>query len=553
MANTFLYPGIYPIADIFDPDSNPTGAIIPKPYSIVIDYNNKILIVESVDPQTKKSKLVVAKASVFQTANRNQNLDLSSIINYGNTRFYAYFNKSVHPTKISIDKKLIILGRNNKYYRLLRLTSDKKYEVVSANYSSTGIYEGDFIPLVEADNNNYIKYCFDCYTNFDIEDGNQLLLEVYDINKNVIYSIVVFAKTTIDLTFTTEPKIITGFELECSQEINNDIFYIYPQQNKNALVLSPKLILMDGTIIPIGIDSEKCYLYGLNDFEPGFPGQETKLICKYFLNQNEVADPNITIDNMLVAEKTLKVVNNISDEYSLKISVIPRYDSVMNKYVLFFFMYVINDLQNSSLKVQDVTPYITLLSKFYGRDDTENNIFVYGTFQEVKFQLRLDQVLPLDQPEYYNQSCLVKLNPFVYYEKYILKDSQYDEYGLFGIESSDRKRPIIHYDVNTQFYKIPETIFPTVDKFLDEFYYRSRPPFDTTKQDNPTKPTHFVIRDIITRNYIISSPISVNEYQKNFTLSNIGLVNTNVIVEFLKQNGNTFIPLYGTPVDITTF
>ena len=540
-------PGIYSILDIYDPDTNPEGTIIPAVKSFVIDMTNegRTYYVAEVDPITYKPTLKYLKTSLASyEKNIFDNFDITSIINYGNTRFYAFFDLKTKPTKITIDKKLVIFGKNNKYYRLIKIspTNPNEYSVISAGYSSTGDYTGEFIPLVATDNNNYIKYASDCYTSYNLEDNDLITMEIYDINKTLTYSLTLFPKKITSIAFVTEERKIVGFELECTQEIDNDTFYIYPQQNPDSLVLTPKLILNDGQITPTEIDNTKCFLYGLDDFVPAFPGQETSLLCKYYLSQNEVADPHISTNNMLVCEKTLKVINNESDTYTLKISVIPRFDYINSKYVLFFYAYIV-----SNNIVKDVTPFITILSQGF-------DFRYYDGYQQLQYQLNLKDIFPnLPSSEFHIQSCQIKLAPISYYEKYIIRDSTSDEYGIYGVEGGNRHRPVIYSDVDNNRYFISQNLFPDTTKFLDEFYFRARPVI-LPENTNPITPTHFTIRDIITNNLLLSDPIPVEDYMRYFTLlTSAPITNTNVIVEMLELVDTKYNILYGTPVDVVTF
>lgn len=64
-------------------------------------------------------------------------------------------------------------------------------------------------------------------------------------------------------------------------------------------------------------------MYGLEDFLPSYPGYSQQLIFKYFLGKNESALG--TNDKFLVCSKKLVVVKT-KDDYSFKVSVVPKYN-----------------------------------------------------------------------------------------------------------------------------------------------------------------------------------------------------------------------------------
>jgi hypothetical protein len=82
------------------------------------------------------------------------------------------------------------------------------------------------------------------------------------------------------------------------------------------------------------------------------------------------------------------------------------------------------------------------------------------------------------------------------------------------------------------------------------------PPYDPTIAEIPQVPTHFLLRDIVTGNMLITAPLPVASFQSAFNLlegnsSDSAYIGATVIVEFL----NVITPsnrrvLFGVPVDV---
>ena len=123
---------------------------------------------------------------------------------------------------------------------------------------------------------------------------------------------------------------------------------------------------------------------------------------------------------------------------------------------------------------------------------------------------------------------------------------------VYGTDSSLSRRPVIHYDVTRNQYFIPTSIFQNQEAFIESFYRKARPFFDTRTETQAPTPTHFVIRDTTTGQQLIAHPIEVEEYGTAWsTVATAPNLNGAVVlVEFLLEVNNNFMILYGVPVDV---
>ncbi len=544
-------PSFYLISQIYDPLTNPTGSIIPRPGSLVIDINNNGLLqrVLSVDENT----LVVTYGPVYTqilapppiTPDSDDD-NILSIVDYGNSRFYLFYDKAENPTKLNVDKKVIILGNDAELFEIVRYDSTiQQYVPVSLYYDTDGIYRGTKIPLVEVATTNLAKVPTNCHTSLDINDEEVYYMIIYDYAGTQCGSIKLYAKRALVNNVLEDDLLIVDFTVTASQ-IDDGKLYLYPDQDPDSLVISPRIVYNDGTSRLIPIDNAICHLYGLEGFTASYPGQQIDLMVKYFLApiQQAACDELEVAGSVrsLIKDLVLTVRDPGTNEYTFKLLVVPRYLPTQYMYTLMFYMYSLND--NT---VRNVTPYVTVSPAFDGR--------FMGGDQIVTLSLRVRDIFPDAMSDYvYQQPLVIKLAPYDYYERYIFRDSLGDTYGIYGVDSPILSRPVIYYDESISQYFIPTSKFGTVNLMLEAFYYRARPIYDSSWLTEPVEPTHFTIRDAVTGITLLSAPIALDGYEQAFGLIGVSesnhLLGVNCIVEFLRYQNNQFTVLYGAPVDV---
>lgn len=547
-------PGVYLKNQIYDPVTNPSGNIIPQPGSLVIDISNNSLLqhVVSVDAIT----LVVAYGPVYTSLiapatppPESSDPNITSLIDYGNTRFYLFYDKSENPTKLNVDKKTIIIGDDAKVFEICRYdTTLNQYIPISLYYNSDGIYQGTKIPLIEIDsNNNKIKIPTNCQTTFDINDNEIYFLNIYDYAGTQCGSLKLFAKQALINNSAGDDVIITDFILTATQ-MADDKFYLYPEQDPSTLMIDATAIYSDGQRRNVAIDNMICHLYGLEGFMASYPGQETELLVKYFLEptQQAMGDALVVSGNTrcLARSMTLIVKDPGNNDYNVKILVVPRYLSSTYTWTLMFYLYNLNDTT-----VRNVTALVNVSPAFDGK--------LMGVDQNLILSLNIKSVFPDAATDFiYQQPIIIKVNPYSYFEKYTFRDSIGDTYGIYGVDSPIVPRPVLYYDETLSKYFIPTNKFNTSDVMLESFYFKTRPLYDNSSLTTPSTPTHFTIRDAVSGIILLTAPIAISNFYQAFSLINVSmpnqLVGLNCIVEFLQYVQGTFVVLYGAPVDVTT-
>lgn len=532
------------IDQIYDPDIDgiydPDGPkVIPNEGSTCIDRSTGIIYYAAyIDPKTYKTTLKPGKYLV--TGEDDE--DSIKIVSYGNDRFMVYYDERVKPTKLEIDTKLILIGTNLAEYSLVRTNKAGEREVISLYVDSPDTFKGSRIPIATINKATGAKKLTNCHTLFDMYPGDTVIAELYDKNGILVAEITLFTKkATIKNNLESENDIIVGFDAFSLQQMGSE-FYLYQNQDPSHLGICPRLEYNDGTFDEIVIDNVSCFLYGFEDFQPSYSGQRQKILIKKFLGPKQAS--TIDIKNggrrYLTCEKWVNVVANETLP-NVKISLCPIWDASQNKYEFKLIAY--SDRGDGVYDISDISKYATVV-----KGDE------FDKYQTVVIDVELSEVFDIEgYLSTYRQKIWVKLSPYSEYQKYLISDYE-DKSIVYGVESPDVRRPVIHYDETLKQYFIPTNRFMNQAAFLDAFYYKTNPPYNPEVQVVPYVPTHFTIRALDNLTTLITAPLEVGKYQKAWNINRTGnqamLVGHNVIVEFLQYINGKYQIIFGAPVDV---
>lgn len=535
--------------EIYDPD-NPTGSgnIFPSLFSRVMKSDGSLWYVSSQDVDRYKS--YISPCRIPNQSELDGETDTIQTVSYGNDEFYLYVDNKIKPYGLRPDAKLIFFGNDITEYILQRSLNDGTKEVVSMYFDSTGNFVSNRIPLiVESVAGTTGIRPSNCHTTLTLVEGEAVDLLLFDNKGNQVSQQKLYVRDTISLNDLNSSGIpITGLEFESPQMSNADECYIFEKQDISHLNIQPYLVYADGARIAINIDNQKCFLLGADEYVPSYPGYSQTVIIKYFLNRKELALTPEIVDSARFITKDIKIVTVMNTEqYSVKLSVIPVWRSNLNKWELRWFAYT-GDRDH----MYDVTDQVT-----YAEDkDFKGTVDYYGKMQNIEIRYNLQSIFNVTDELIGIQTFWITVwNPNAYV-KYTFKEDAEGKV-VYGSDSSLSRRPIIHYDSKLDMYFIPTSIFGNWDAVVESFYRKANPPFNIDSESVAPTPTHFNIRDVDNGQMLISSPIPGNTFDQAWpiTFGATKLVNRNVVVEFLRSDvsGNgAFEILYGVPVDVTT-
>lgn len=529
---------------IYDPDVDGTdvsasGKYILKEGSLVTERDSGILYyVVSVNPTTFKHTIAPSKIKILDAEN-----DVS-IVSYGNDRFMLYYDDRIKPTALVVDSKLIIIGPNIVEYRLSRVNSNNETEYVSIYLGSDGKYYGERIPMAAAVENGSIKYPTNCHTLFTLTDGENVVLEAFN-TLGILAAKVTLVAMRADILndLATDANPIIKFDMECLQTQGDD-FFVYTKQDPNTLNIQPYVIYADGSRKDIPVDNSRCFIYGLTDYNPSYPGYKQPIMAKIFLTTRETSTINTDTGKhrFISTIRNLVTVANTNTIYG-KLSVLPIWNNLLSKYELRWFLYI-----NTRDRMWDVTDLVTETSEtaFDGTKYT-------GQIQKITMTIDIASLLNIDAPVLHVQNVWLTLYPSTEYQRYIIRDGVSDNYA-YGVESSTMRKPVIHYDETLTQYFIPTSIFANKEAILESFYTNARPMYDPVTETVAPTPTHFTVRDSYGR-MVITNPIPIDQYTQAWSVITAGLasqyVNSTLVVEWLKEKStNQYEIIYGVPVEV---
>ena len=532
-------PDSYAYADIFDPDNPQSGKYFPSLYSMVIKEDGSVWYVATRDERTYK--VTLRPINVVKTDSSETEI---SVVSYGNDRYCLYQDTRVSPYKLVVDAKVLFYGNNLKEYQLIRVDAEGHEEIISMYLDNTDTFISSRVPMapIGAEYQAY-KFPTNCHTTVDLVEGEPVLLRVYNNLGNLAAELTIYVRNGVwlnDLQSHTNP--IVSLDAECLQMVGDD-FYVKERQDPKHLDIRPFLTYADGSKLYLNVDNDQCFIYGLEYFVPSYPGYSQTIVIKYFLNHRESSTGNETVGNTRFLTCTKKiVVLKDRDNYSVKVSVVPVFNSGTNKWELRYFLYT-----DDRDTVSEISDYVTFDADW----PFDGSQAKWGTEQKVIINYDLQRVLNTAEPLTGSQVIYITVNNPSLFERYTLRDNN-NTAIIYGSDGSISRRPVIRYDANRDQYFIPTSVFQNHDAFLESFYRKARPFFDTRIETEAPTPTHFNIRDTTTGQQLIAHPIEVAEYGTAWsTISTAPNLNgSTVLVEFLQYIDSTYIILYGVPVDV---
>ena len=523
------------------PEDDPNfPRVIPHEGATVIERDTGVLYyVISVDEVTYKTTL--GKTRIVVDADDEGNV--VRIISYGNDKYMLYYVTDTEPTKLIIDSKLVLYGNNLDEYRLVKTNKRGEQEVISLDLDSDEVERGNRIPMASLGAFIGAKQCTNCHTYADLVEGDTVELQCFDNVGVLCATVTLFTRNGTRLNdLLSDSDIIVKLDAVAMQMLGDD-FYVYQRQDPSHIGIIPRLEYNDGSISEIAIDNKTCFLYGLDDFTPSFPGQTQKLLIKKFLGPKEFSKNDISLNGQryLVCEKTVTVLANKTLD-GIKVSIMPIWNATTNEYMFRYIAY--SDRRD---KIIDVTQYVELLTPF--------DFSKFYQTQHLKMAMDLSKVFGTEANVPYQQNNWITLKPYKEMVRYQISDTA-DLSVIYGAESPHLRRPTIRYDASIEKYYIPTSRHPNVGKFIEAFYECANPPYNVVSETKYMTPTHFTIRALDNLTTLITTPIPVERYNQAWNINRKGnqniLVGANVIVEFLAEQGDSYLILYGVPVDVYT-
>lgn len=522
---------------LYDPVNNPTGtgSNIPMPQSLVLDDATSIL--KRVVSVGADGSIVYGPVFMDDTSSRTIASD------YANDRYNLFVDTRTRPYKASVSSRLTLTGAQPASYTLTRYPNTDKAVVISQYYDATNTITGQSAKMVSAGSNVWV--CSDCLVTALPDDGEEILLQVFNNTGAEVYQQTIYAKAAVIINeqLTYQPKV-ASISIKTTQMLDDGRIYVFEKQALSDLDFTITLTYADGSTRVVPIDNQRCFLYGVTDFTSSYAGMRQNITVRYALPATEVLNPDPAVPNAIAASIEVVVVpNKLASTF--KLTAIPVWVNSAARYVMRYFYYT-TDFTSAI----DVSALVSITTGTYDGS-------LYGPYQVYTVSLDMSKV---DATKYntsalYTQQFAVRLQPYAAYDRYLIRDAM-DSVFVYGVDATGNRRPVLHYDSSIQQYFIPSDIFLNTAAVVESFYTKASPPYNPLVSSVPVQPTHFLLRDPTSGAMLVQSPIALTDYTSAFAIvgdTTGSYVGNSVIVEFLEVvDAQTTNVLYGVPVDVYT-
>jgi len=532
-------PEIHLATDVYDPDLNPTGTIVPRVGALVNNsgYGRWVIAVNEVTYKPSYGPFV----SMIVTDGE----DLVSTVSYGNDIFYVFYSNLSNPKTLTPNRRMVVYGHDVSKYRIIRYPDTSESVVISRYYDTDGNFTSELVPLTQEADGSNTWFCNQCKTTATLTTGERVKIEFFNDAGTLIAFVMSSARESVMINETpADTPIITNVQIRSSQERAPGQIYMTEKQDLESLNLTVWVSFNDGRTVQFPVDNQKTFLYGTEDLISSYAGMEQRLTAKVMLGPSDLSDPAITVNSTHVAaEATVTIISN-GLAAPIKISVMPRWNIPTNRYVLHYSYYTTDRDQRL-----DITSLVSISSgSFDGA--------LYGVNQSFVISVDMSLVDPTIYTEstIYQQNVIIQLQPYAAYQRWTIRTALSSS-KVYGVDASSNRRPVIYYDSDRQQYFIPASIFQTSASMLRSFYESAEPPYNTETETGPLVPTHFVMRDLVNGSTVTPSQIEISAYGVAFSIGGTGsagrYLDGTVIVEFLQRiDISTTLILYGVPVDV---
>ena len=495
------YPDVYRLEQVYDPDIHSTydpnsNLFIPAIGSLIVD--NNVPEDEPIPMWTVVGTTEEYKSILKPVYSKVEESDLARPYDYGNKMFYCFYDNGTTPTTVRIDSTFLILGDNAHEYILYDKDTNGIERAISLYQANNNSPITKRVPIVSVNNGCDIKRCLDAQVSSPLQDGQDIILKVYDATGYQIMEVILICKQGGLLNTLAPTSVITNFILDSSQDDVNGDIYLYRGQDKEEIGLFPKLLFNTGAELIVPVDNQSTFMYNWNDINNDLVGCEYNILLKHFLADN-IQTPIVQQDGarFVTTEKLVRIIPYTQNGIS---KLIPILQNINGNYSITWLAYTAD--RKGYVNVTNRVTYET----GYGFDET------ISTPQVVK--ATIPSLPEIGSTTIYTETVTITIpnDPNVNYT------IQYDgEAPIFG-ERNGLSSNVMSYDAATNTYLFPTNIYPDVDTFLNYCYRDIVPPFraDIGESIAP-EPTLFTLR----YNSTIVLPLarSVNNYASPLSLT----------------------------------
>lgn len=399
-----------------------------------------------------------------------------------------YFDKSISPHTLSVDRLLRVHGSSASFARIYRGQFIDPTKIISRRYNNSGVFTGHDIPLelvaFNSHDNYAIKSIPTCSCDQELPDGEVCTVVVFDSSGKVLSRTTCLAEeTTYVAQAYAEQKYITQVFLKSAFITDTTASTISYPVNLPTQSFNPIGVVQynDGSQIEYPVDGGKFSLYGLDQFVSTIIGHRVPLVLKYRMDSNESGLATVLTDHHYITRPYSMVVSSPNTSYNAKLYVFPEWVDQANGYRL--TGYLTNLDRNIML---EVTNHLSLASNSPSFNPTG-----YGLTQRMMFSIDLANVSGVFNHFQHIQTVDVVLRA---------PASDASAQNIWEC-ASQVPSPGAYYGTNLRATIDPATRkklsisnnLGTSEDFVNKLYKPTSPIFNPTTETSAPKPTHIEV------------------------------------------------------------
>lgn len=470
---------------------NGTGKYVPEVNDLLVDYTQGWLRVTDLDVG---SNLSTWEPWVPATS-AEVGIDtlLGTVPGYASESSRVYYDRSVTPHVLAVDKRLRVYGSEASYVMIFKGVdlNPTTGRVIGYMVDETGHIGSKKIPLelvaIDNANNRSVLAPKIAYTSDDLVDGDVVTVVVYSAGDAVLsYQKMLVKDTSFTADGAMSTKYITSISikspyLDATQE---NRFRLPLYTDVNSISMQGVVNYSDGSsrsqALTLGAGG-KMRIMGFENFTATVVGQKVPLVLAYYLDSTEETYGAQSNDgsSRYITQVYEAVVEAVDGAAAVKLFPVPTWTDANNGFSLDWWLY---SLDRKSFYY--VTPYVTL-----GQTSADYQPKLYGQRQKLTVVIDLSKVDSRFRPIMHAQTVeitLVQDGPLPgdpWYLRY--SPGQDPMYGK-GISAKFKFGSVDNWGLKV------DCGAKTQDEWLDALYYRVQPLLYPTETQG-LKPTHFVV------------------------------------------------------------
>lgn len=516
------------------------GMWVPNVNDLIFDPENGWWLVAEVDFTTGYSTLKPWHPPASSVGDADEKL-VGVGPGYSSESYRMFLDTSVTPFQLTPDFRLHAYGSQAQYYKVFLGAdiSEQFGRVISAMYDPSSNFLGDAVPLelVHPDDPTSVeKTPAPGYTTERLANGELVTVVFYGADGTQLSQaqlLVVNSKAVRRAD--ASKRYVEGIRLDSPFISSADPQVIEFPINVpvESLPMTAVTQYSDGTISRQSVNGSQYSLFGLRNYIATEVGQQFPLMLNYKLASDEVSFNMTPSINRSLSRTYIAKTVTADGAYEVKIFGYPVWVSAQQGYRMEYWLYNL-DRQD----FYNVTPYVELAT-----NSAAFNPKSYGVVQTFTIALDLNKVDGRFAPYRAVQVVRVALlssgdNQPANWE-ILFTSTQTQGYGR-GLVAAMNYLSVNNWRVNLSMDS------NNVEAWLDQMYYRAEPLFNVAIEEEPPRPTHFILQFLHN-----AYEYPIGDWNKDMLVNNDLAHGELIYVRWISRNYDTDLHLATTAIPVT--